>query len=194
MTACSEGVSGSFTATGLRFPAFLHVRPTAGAWKAPPPPQLISPDRAAASASAVRHFATSNRRPRRIVCVTHTGAHTALAAGVYLPVCPSTKLKVKLSCVTFQFKFNFQRSSSIILVFFSFFYTLDDSTSPIAPVFTHLILIPGFSGAENDISIVIFVSSMFAAPCRKSFLGGANTWLWMMSLLWVWELLFITFW
>lgn len=48
MTVCSEGVSGSFTATGLLF--LFHVCPDADAWKAPPPLQLISPDRAAASA------------------------------------------------------------------------------------------------------------------------------------------------
>lgn len=50
-------------------------------------------------------------------CVSNTHC-AALAADVYLAVSPNANQKSNCLSVTFQFKFNLQRSSSIIIVFF----------------------------------------------------------------------------
>lgn len=135
MTVCSEGVSGSFTATAtfLLFCLF-HACPDADAWKAPAPLQLIS----RCLGPTACHFATCHqqqeaRRPSAL-CEQHTPAHTQR----YLPMSVSRaakhKLKVKLSGETFQFKFNFQRSGSIMIVFFFLRHIL----WPLSCLFSHI--------------------------------------------------------
>lgn len=74
--------------------------------------------------------------PERIVRATHTLAHRLRDQPMSVSRVVEHKLKVKLSRETFQFKFNFQRSSSIIIVFTA------DTVSPVVPVFTQLIFIP----------------------------------------------------